>query len=363
MIHSKSVTTIRPVGCHRFAQRVLSGVTSASWKYARNSDCVQGAAHRQQFHSFHTTGTTTIGSRSSSSCCVTTSSRRQFSGFGAHSDYHAGNRNTTIKGGTSQWTLTPFGGHLQHLSSHRMSSTTSSSNLSDSKKGEGTIEDDKTGSSSSFVNNGNTNTADKIKNGSSDALEVATTAAADEVTPKKTSSKGMMKQYGPVFFGTYFAIYCSTVFGLFMSVQSGHLDVMYIISLITGSSSPTDPGGVADPDTIEEAKSTVLSLVEFLESYTLTRPVAPMVEEYPSIGNLAIAWIATKFTEPIRFGATVALTPTIARYFGYKKRVPPAIENAGPTDVVSSTTANQKDAPPVVSSDSEKKIGGSSPPQ
>jgi len=247
-----------------------------------------------------------------------------------------------------------------------MSSTTSSSNLSDSKKGEGTTKDDKTGSSSnsnSPSNKRNTNTIEKNQNGSSDALEVATTAADDEVTPKKTSFKGMMKQYGPVFFGTYFTIYCSTVFGLFMSVQSGHLDVMYIISLITGSSSPTDPGGVADPETIEEAKSTVLSLVEFLESYTLTRPVAPMVEEYPSIGNFAIAWIATKFTEPIRFGATVAFTPTIARYLGYKKRVPPAIENAGPIDVVSSTTTNQKDVPPVASSDSEKKIGGSSPPQ
>eukprot|EP00536_Pseudo-nitzschia_multiseries_P001004 jgi/Psemu1/300445/fgenesh1_kg.12_\ len=226
----------------------------------------------------------------------------------------------------------------------RMSSTLSSSNLSVSNKRQGIRDDDNKMFGSGGIH------FYSHRTGSTDASKVAT---ADQGTVEnKNSFRYMMRQYGAVFFGTYFAVYFSTVFGLFLSVQSGHLDVMYIISLITGSSSPTDPGGVADPDTIKEAKSTVKFLVEFLETYSLTKPVAPMVEEYPWVGNFAIAWIATKFTEPIRFGATVALTPPLARFLGYK-RVSPDVEKAGPVDIVSS---KQKE---MSSSSTEKKNGES----
>jgi hypothetical protein len=34
----------------------------------------------------------------------------------------------------------------------------------------------------------------------------------------------------------------------------------------------------------------------------------------PKAGNFAIAWILTKFTEPIRFGLTIAVTPSIYRF-------------------------------------------------
>lgn len=166
----------------------------------------------------------------------------------------------------------------------------------------------------------------------------------EETTPEKPSFRTMMRRYGSVFFGTYFAVYFSTIGCLFVSVQSGYMDAMYIISLITGSASPMDPGGVADPETIKEAKTTVNHLVEFLESYSMTKPVAPMVEENPWTGNLAIAWIATKFTEPIRFAATVAMTPAVARFFGHKP-TPTAVEK-GPIRVVDDDDKNKsKDGP------------------
>ena len=135
---------------------------------------------------------------------------------------------------------------------------------------------------------------------------------------EKSSFQSMMKRYGKIFIGTDFGIYVTTVSCLFLSVQSGHIDAMYMISLLTGTSSPSEPGGVADPATIQEAASAMKDLVALLEGYTITRPVAPLVEQYPSTANFAIAWIATKFTEPIRFGATVVLTPPIARWFGYR---------------------------------------------
>ena len=151
-----------------------------------------------------------------------------------------------------------------------------------------------------------------------------------EKKPEPTSFRTMMRRYGKIFIATYFTVYVSTVTSLFLAVQSGHLDAMYMISLLTGTSSPSEPGGVADPETIKDAASAMKDLVELLESYTLTRPVAPMVEEYPWTANFAIAWVATKFTEPIRFGATVVLTPPIARFLGYR----PTPSAKGPIDVV-----------------------------
>lgn len=148
-----------------------------------------------------------------------------------------------------------------------------------------------------------------------------TTKATDAVEgekPQQASFQSMVRRYGKVFIGTWMAVYATTILGLFMSVQSGHIDAMYMISLMTGTSAPSEPGGVADPATIQEAASAMKDLVELLEKYTITRPFAPMVEEYPWTANFAIAWIATKFTEPIRFGATVVLTPPVARFLGYR---------------------------------------------
>lgn len=40
-----------------------------------------------------------------------------------------------------------------------------------------------------------------------------------------------------------------------------------------------------------------------------------------AVGTFAVAWVMTKFTEPIRLGFTLVTVPTIARYFG---KVPPS---------------------------------------
>lgn len=143
-------------------------------------------------------------------------------------------------------------------------------------------------------------------------------SSATEVAKPDTSFKSMFRQYGMVFIGTYFSVYVTTVVSLFMAVQSGQVDAMYIISLLTGTSAPAEPGGVADPETIQEAATAMKDLVELMESHMLSRPFAPIVEANPWTANFAIAWIATKFTEPIRLGATVVLTPSVAKFFGYK---------------------------------------------
>jgi len=157
--------------------------------------------------------------------------------------------------------------------------------------------------------------------------EKKATDAVEAEEPQKSSFQSMLRRYGKVFLGTYFGVYVTTLLTLFMSVQSGHIDAMYMISLLTGTSSPSEPGGVADPATIQEAASAMKDLVKLLEGYTITRPFAPMVEEYPWTANFAIAWIAIKFTEPIRFGATVVLTPPVARFLGYRPKKTKALND------------------------------------
>ena len=205
---------------------------------------------------------------------------------------------------------------------HRMISTSSTSHQSGSK-----LQDEK-------KDDFNISTTMKnVIDNSTDKSNSAQVMDVENGNRGKISFQSMLRQYGKVFIATYIAVYVSTVLGLFASLQSGQLDAIYIISLLTGSSSPAEPGGVADPDTIKEATSAMNDLVKLLESYRITRPVAPMVEQYPWTANFAIAWIATKFTEPIRFGVTVLVTPPLSKYFG--RRFTPAAVESGPIQVVS----------------------------
>jgi hypothetical protein len=277
------------------AKQVLSYYIGGSCKYGKAS-YVKTPPSLLQLKSFHGTGGSLTNGLSSS--------RRRISWVGTLSD-KTSNRTTNTK--DSLRSLGPFNGHSQLSPFYRMLSTSSSSNTSASKKQD---ENQVDINNSSTGNNAFKNTKDK-----SDTVQVTND---DEGEPQKNSFQAMFRRYGKVFVGAYLAVYVSTVLGLFMSVQSGQLDAMYIMSLLTGTSAPADPGGVADPDTIKEAADAMNDIVELLESYTLTRPVAPMVEQYPWTANLAIAWIATKFTEPIRFGVTVVVTPTIAKMFGYR---------------------------------------------
>jgi len=278
------------------AKQVLSYYIGGSCKYGK-APYAKAPPSLLQLKSFHSTGGSLTNGLSSS--------RGRVSWVGTLSDKT--NNRATNNTKDSLRSLGPFNDHLRFSPFYRMSSTSSSSNTSASKKQDENQVD--------INSSGTGNNAFKNKKEESDTVQIT---KDDEEEPQKNSFRAMFRRYGKVFVGTYFAVYVSTVLGLFMSVQSGHLDAMYIMSLLTGTSAPADPGGVADPATIKEAADAMKEIVELLESYTLTRPVAPMVEQYPWTANLAIAWIATKFTEPIRFGLTVVVTPTIAKMFGYR---------------------------------------------
>lgn len=119
---------------------------------------------------------------------------------------------------------------------------------------------------------------------------------------------GMLQQYGPVFVGTYVGVYFATLGVLFLGVESGFLDPTGLFNMLGHN----DDG---------ETKNTVKLVVDFMEQYELTAKYAHIVEKRPEVANLAVAWIAVKFTEPLRLATSLAITPRIARYFGVKPKV------------------------------------------
>lgn len=150
----------------------------------------------------------------------------------------------------------------------------------------------------------------------------------------------MLKQYGPVFVGTYMGVYFTTLGLLFAGVESGVMDPVSLFDWLGHGGS----GG----EGVGETKSTVELVVQFMESHALTKPYAPVVQRNPEFANLAAAWVAVKFTEPVRFPVAVAITPRIARYFGYaaavaEPRIDSSSEEAADDGSSSSKTTTEED--------------------
>lgn len=125
---------------------------------------------------------------------------------------------------------------------------------------------------------------------------------AEKAQPKR-SAREMIRLYGPVFVGTYLSVYATTLGSLFLGVQSGVLDPGYVLGMVSSDEA--------------SAKSSVEAIVEIMEHYPWTKPWAPVIERNPQWTNFGVAWVATKFTEPIRLAITIPLVPRVARYFGY----------------------------------------------
>jgi len=92
-----------------------------------------------------------------------------------------------------------------------------------------------------------------------------------------------IRQYGAVGVGVYGGVYVSTLGLLYGVISSGVFSAGDAISLIKGTG---------------------------LDAYV------DMSQVRPKTGDLAVAWVLTKFTEPLRLGLSVSITPAIARYVG-----------------------------------------------
>uniref|UniRef100_A0A7S1XYK1 DUF1279 domain-containing protein n=1 Tax=Phaeomonas parva TaxID=124430 RepID=A0A7S1XYK1_9STRA len=119
----------------------------------------------------------------------------------------------------------------------------------------------------------------------------------------------MWRRYGYVAIGTYFSIYAATLGGAFSVFHFGIVDPEVI---------------VGDPRVaIEKLITFVQNQEEYVPQIILAEPYLHMLRDTPAATNIALAWIATKITEPARALITMGITPRLARLAG---RVPATLE-------------------------------------
>ena len=56
------------------------------------------------------------------------------------------------------------------------------------------------------------------------------------------------------------------------------------------------------------------------EYYTGVTSLPEYIRNNPRAGTLAIAWVMTKFTEPVRIGLTAMIVPKLGQHYHDKKK-------------------------------------------
>lgn len=114
-----------------------------------------------------------------------------------------------------------------------------------------------------------------------------------KVEKKPFALKAIFKKYGYVAVGTYLSIYVMTLCSVFVALD---------LDLLQSSTFGFDP------------ITTTKNACDKIEYYTGITSVPEYIRQNPRAGTFAIAWIMTKFTEPIRLGATMAIVPKLGQY-------------------------------------------------
>lgn len=155
--------------------------------------------------------------------------------------------------------------------------------------------------------------ADEINNKSTekDKMKLASRNGSKAMTRGAHSISEMIRKYGRTFIGAYASVYFMTLGTLFGSIDSGIIDPS-TLSNIEVPWHIADDGGTGPTDK-EDFDSGVEYVASLLKKFKWSEPYADTVVENPHMANLAIAWIATKLTEPIRFALSVAIVRSIKK--------------------------------------------------
>jgi len=122
--------------------------------------------------------------------------------------------------------------------------------------------------------------------------------------------KLLMAKYGYFFVGTYLSVYFGTWSTLYFLLDNGLVD----------PSSLSIPNWFPFSHSSEEDATLVSLIADLADNFEVTKKYVESIKKKPEFVNLGIAWVATKFTEPIRLGVSIFLTPKIARLFGRKEK-------------------------------------------
>ena len=119
--------------------------------------------------------------------------------------------------------------------------------------------------------------------------------SSDDNLSLKDKAKQLWKAYGYIAVGSYLGLYIVTLTSIYLSLD---FDIFH-----------AETFGFKP----EEA---VLKVCRLFESITGSKALPEFIAQNPKVGTFALAWVMTKFTEPIRLGVTVAAVPNIAKLFG-----------------------------------------------
>ena len=125
-------------------------------------------------------------------------------------------------------------------------------------------------------------------------------------TGLKAQFKNMWKKYGYMGIGFYLTVYISVLSSIYVSLD---------LDLLNAAAFGVDP------------QSAVKKVCNLVEKVTGNGFLPGYINEHPKVGTFAIAWVMTKFTEPLRLGFTIAALPTMARIFGRGGSTAPVNQN------------------------------------
>jgi hypothetical protein len=160
------------------------------------------------------------------------------------------------------------------------------------------------------------NDGSKVENHANETSSNVTDSSSVRKEEKngKLSLVGLFRKYGWTFFGTYMSVYVTTLISLYVSIDTGLLDPTTIANIDLPWHAPS--GTAAQDADVREFHSTAEFVGSYLEKFAWTKQYAPYVTKNPHTTNLALAWIATKLTEPIRLAVTLAILPSVSKMIG-----------------------------------------------
>jgi len=125
-------------------------------------------------------------------------------------------------------------------------------------------------------------------------------AVVEEESEEDASMKGklklMWKRYGMVAIGTYLGIYVSVLSSVFFALD---------YDIFRAATFGLDP------------VAAVKKVCDLVESTTGNTSLPGYIRENPRVGTFAVAWVFTKFTEPLRLLVAVSVTPSVSRLLKY----------------------------------------------
>ena len=123
------------------------------------------------------------------------------------------------------------------------------------------------------------------------------------------SIRETVNKYGLTFIGTYLGVYVATLGTLFVAVDNGYLDPVTITSIDL----PWHSGAEEISADKKDFESAVDFISMYMKRFPWTEKYADVVSNNPRMTNLALAWIAVKFTEPLRLAASIGIVRKITK--------------------------------------------------